>query len=197
MLIYSESDEDLMELVKTQSPGAFEEIIRRYSNRLLARTFRQIENHDIAEDIVQDTLTAVCEESDKYDKNIAKFSTWIYTILKNQIDKYLRDSRKSREMVSLSNVEEDKDEFLIISQPLSGFENLSESKLLKIRDIVRQYFDDDEKILYEFKEERGFSYEQIHRQRKFRRVSIPALKKRRERYLEKIIEILEIEKYNK
>jgi len=194
MLIFQQSDEDLMGLVVLGESGTFEELVRRYQNRLLAVAYRSLRAHATAEDIVQDTLTAVWQERFSFDKSIAKFSTWVYNILRNQIDKYLRDSQKMRQMISLSSVEEDKD--ILAISPV-WFEHLPENRLVKLKEIVLRYLTGEEQQLYHLKEEEGLSYEEISRIPPFKGVKIATLKKRRQYYKDKIIEALEIEKYNK
>lgn len=195
-------DEDLMELVVLGQGEAFKELVRRYENRFLATAYRAISDHDSAEDITQETFTAIWNDRHRFNKNIAKFSTWAYIILRQQIDKYLRDSRKTRRMVSLSAVEEDKDILAILSGPAptgaSGretwFEGLSESRLAQLKEIVLRYLSQEEQQLYHLKKEEGLSYEAISRLPPFKGVKVATLKKRRQRYKDKIIEVLEMEK---
>jgi len=204
MLIFQESDEYLMELAALDQNGPFDELVRRYQNRLLATTYRSIRDHDTAEDIVQNTFITVWQDRHRFNKNIAKFSTWVYIILRQQIDKYLRDSRNMRQMISLSSVEEDKDMLVILPDSQTGpggsaawFEDLSESQLAKVREIVLRYLTAEEQQLYHLKEEEGLSYEEISQIPPFNGVKIATLKKRRQYYKDKIIEALEMEKYDK
>lgn len=191
------SDEALMELVcqgqadlpaeASAQAGAFEELVRRYQNKLLAVAYRSLKEHATAEDLVGETFTAVWEERHSFDKNIANFSTWIYTILRNQIDKFLRDSRKAREMISLASVEEDKDDYLV---ERDWSEDLPDIRLEILNDAVMRYLSDGERQLYHLKDELGLSYEQISQQEPFKGVRIDTLKKRRQYYKDKLIKAL-------
>lgn len=186
-MFISLSDESLMELVCQGQASAFEELIRRDENKLLAVAYRSLKDHSTAEDLVGDTFTAVWEQRRSFDKNIAKFSTWVYTILRNQIDKFLRDSQKTREMISLSSVEGDKDEYSVAEK---WFEDLPDSRLEILKDAVMRALSDNEKRLYYLKDELGLSYEQISQQEPFKDISIVTLKKRRQYYKKKLIKAL-------
>jgi len=180
----------------TQS-GGFEEIVRRYENRLSAAVYRQLRNEDIAEDIVQETFATAWKDRSNFNKNIAKFSTWIYIILQQQIDKYLRNSRKAREMVSLSVIEEDKDT-LVMASSLSGKgspeNSQNEARLNRLKEIILKALDDNERALYRMKEVEGLSYAEIAKREPFVGMKPDALMKRRQRYKDKLIKILEWEK---
>jgi len=185
--LHSLQDEALMELVCLGQGDAFEELIRRYENKLLAVAYRSLKDHSTAEDLVQLTFTAVWKQRRSFDKNIAKFSTWVYTILRNQIDKFLRDNQKAGEMISLSSVEEDKDEYLVSEK---WFEDLPDSRLEILKDAVMRYLSDEERQLYYLKDELGLSYEQISQQEPFKGISPDTLMKRRQRYKNKLIKAL-------
>jgi RNA polymerase sigma-70 factor (ECF subfamily) len=204
MLIFQQSDEDLMALAALDQNGPFDELVRRYENRLLATAYRSIRNHDTAEDIVQEVFITVWEERRRFDKNIAKFSTWIYTILQNKITDYLRRRYLEKDNISLSMVEEDKDVLASVLDDQSGregskrwFDELSENQMAKVKEIVLRYLDKDDQLLFQLKDENGLSYKEIKQKPLFKGVSIATLKKRRQYLKEKIIEALEIEKYNK
>lgn len=186
-----------MELVALSQSAPFEELVRRYQNRFLATAYRSLRDHDTAEDITQETFTAVWRARQQFNKNLAKFSTWAYTILQNQINMYLRNSQKNRQAVSLSAVEQDKDILTIFRGRTTWFEDLSESRLARIREIVLQYLTEEEQQLYHLKEEEGLSYEAISQMPPFKGVSEATLMKRRQRYKDKIIAALEMEKYEK
>jgi RNA polymerase sigma-70 factor (ECF subfamily) len=202
MIIFQQSDEDLMALAALDQNGPFDELVRRYQNRLLAVTYRSIKDPDTVEDIVQVAFIRAWDDRKRFDKNIAKFSTWIYSILQQQIDKYLRDSRNRRQMISLSSVEEDKDVLASILDDQSEegnrgswVDDLSESQIAKVKEIVLRYLDKEDQKLYELKEEKGFSCKSISQMAPFKGMRVATLQKRCQRYINKIIEALAMEKY--
>ncbi len=92
---YKLSDEELIRRFQAGDEAAFEEIIHRYANRLMNFAYRFLLDMEEAEDIVQDTFLKVYQNRYAY-KEIAKFSTWIYTITANLAKTVLRKRRNRR-----------------------------------------------------------------------------------------------------
>ncbi|MFO7810194.1 MAG: sigma-70 family RNA polymerase sigma factor [Candidatus Delongbacteria bacterium] len=76
------TDEELMFRFQKGDENAYNEIVERFKNKLLNYIYYFMKDREAAEDIVQDTFIRVYLNKDKY-KEIAKVSTWIYTIAKN------------------------------------------------------------------------------------------------------------------
>lgn len=76
------SDEDLMEYFQEGKVPAFNELVKRYTDRLHNFLFRYTHNHQDCEDLVQETFLRVHKSKQSYER-IAKFSTWMYTIALN------------------------------------------------------------------------------------------------------------------
>lgn len=96
------TDEDLIERFQQGELAAYEEIVRRYKDQLLNFVYRFLNNHEEAEDVVQETFLRVYRNRFAYTR-IAKFSTWIYTIAGNLARTELR-RRKRRRLFSLSDM---------------------------------------------------------------------------------------------
>ena len=102
------SDEELIRRFQAGDETAFEEIVNRYKNRLMNFAYRFVLDREEAEDIVQDTFLKVYQNRYAY-KEIAKFSTWIYTITANLAKTILR-KRRNRKLFFFSRLgPEDKD----------------------------------------------------------------------------------------
>ena len=87
---------------------AFDILVRRYKDQLLNFIYRFVGNRSDAEDIVQETFLRVYKNKHYY-KEIAKFSTWVYTIAGNLAKTELR-RRKRHKIFSVSNfVNEERD----------------------------------------------------------------------------------------
>lgn len=99
---YKISDEELIRRFQSGDEEAFEEIVNRYSDRLLNFAYRFVLDKEEAEDIVQDTFLKVYQNRHAY-REIAKFSTWIYTITGNLAKTVLRKRRK-RGMLLFSRI---------------------------------------------------------------------------------------------
>lgn len=96
------SDEELIARFQAGDEGAFEEIVHRYSNRLMNFAYHYLLDREEAEDIVQDTFLKVYQNRHAY-KEIAKFSTWIYTITGNLAKTILR-KRRNRKLFFFSRL---------------------------------------------------------------------------------------------
>jgi len=106
---YKVSDEELIRRFQAGDEGAFEEIVKRYSNRLLNFAYRYVHDRKESEDIVQDTFLKVYQNRHAY-REIAKFSTWIYTITGNLAKTVLR-KRRSHKMHYFSQLGPEDKEF--------------------------------------------------------------------------------------
>ncbi|UCF63064.1 MAG: sigma-70 family RNA polymerase sigma factor [bacterium] len=102
------SDEQLIAKFQLGDLQAYDILVRRYKDQLLNFVYRFVGNRTDAEDIVQETFLRVYKNKHMY-KEIAKFSTWVYTIAGNLAKTELR-RRKRHKIFSVSNfVNEEKD----------------------------------------------------------------------------------------
>lgn len=95
------SDEDLIYRFQQGDNYAFDILVKRYKDPLLNFVYRFLGDHTEAEDIVQETFLRLFKNKHYY-KEIAKFSTWIYTIAGNLAKTELR-KRRRRSFFSISN----------------------------------------------------------------------------------------------
>ena len=102
------TDEQLIAKFQQGDVQAYDVLVRRYKDQLLNFIYRFVGNRSDAEDIVQETLLRVYKNKHMY-KEIAKFSTWVYTIAGNLAKTELR-RRKRHKIFSVSNfVNEERD----------------------------------------------------------------------------------------
>ncbi len=91
------SNDDNAALVTRYLAGesrAFDELVRRYHNRLLNFIYRMIGDRERAEDLVQEAFVRVHRHLHRFDTT-KKFSTWIYTIASNLAKNELRNRSRS------------------------------------------------------------------------------------------------------
>lgn len=155
------SDEQLIKRFQEGDLYAFEMIVHKYKNQLTNFVYNFLGNRIDAEDVVQETFLRVYKNKHRY-KQIAKFSTWIYTIASNLAKTELR-RRKRRKLFSISQLGfEDKDYDIpdsafspekVIEEDFKGREIRAEINKLpeKFREVV---------VLRDVQE---FSYEEISR----------------------------------
>lgn len=157
------TDEDLISRFQNDDLAAFDLIVHRYKDQLLNFAYRFLGNTEEAEDVVQETFLRLYRKKHAY-RQIAKFSTWIYTITGNLAKTELR-KRKRRKLVSISDMgfedkeyeiedlkadtERDADEFLkekIIQKAIdelpTGFK-----QVIILRDIQELSYEEVGKIL--------------------------------------------------
>ena len=89
------SDEKLILRFQEGDIIAYNELVKRYKDRLLNFVLRYFNNVEQAEDVVQDTLIKLYTHASYY-KNVAKFSTWIFTIAKNNALTELRKNKRKK-----------------------------------------------------------------------------------------------------
>jgi RNA polymerase sigma-70 factor (ECF subfamily) len=86
--------------VRDDEPGAFEELVERYQNRLVGVLHHLVGNATEAEDLGQEVFLRVYRARKKY-RARCKFSTWLFTIANNLALNSLRSGQRKR-AVSLS-----------------------------------------------------------------------------------------------
>jgi len=103
------TDEQLIAQFQKGDERAYIELVNRYKDRLLNFVYRFINEMEEAEDIVQETFVKVYRNRHAY-REIAKFSTWIYTIAGNLARSELR-KRKRRQTYTMSDLSYEDREF--------------------------------------------------------------------------------------
>ncbi|MEA2064551.1 MAG: sigma-70 family RNA polymerase sigma factor [Gemmatimonadota bacterium] len=88
------TDEELVGLFIEGQERAFNELLGRYSGRIINYVYRIIGDRDRAEDLLQDTFVRVYRNIDRFDRS-RKFSTWLYTIATNLARNELRNQGRS------------------------------------------------------------------------------------------------------
>ena len=141
---YKYTDENLILKFQQGDLNAFNELVIRYRDKLLNFIHYYVGDLELAEDIVQDTMIRLYNKKHYY-REIAKFSTWIYTIAKNIANTELR-KKKRKGLVSLSNVTKDNKDYDIVSTYNSPEHDIeAEFTNLKIRkainDLSEKYLD--------------------------------------------------------
>lgn len=83
--------------VQNDSAEAFEELTRRYQNRLLKVMEHLVGNSDQAQDLAQEVFLRVFRSRKSYIPG-AKFSTWLFTIANNVASNALRNRARRKEI---------------------------------------------------------------------------------------------------
>jgi RNA polymerase sigma-70 factor (ECF subfamily) len=105
--ICDETDEKLMLRVGQGESALFNELVRRYTKRMVNLAYQITGDRSLAEDIAQETFFRAYKSAARY-AEIAKFSTWLYTIAINLCRNELR--RRKFKPFSLEEMAEREDE---------------------------------------------------------------------------------------
>ena len=153
------SDEQLMSLFQGGDENAFIELVNRYKDKLINFIFNYLGDLELSEDVVQETMIKLYQKKHYY-KEIAKFSTWLYTIAKNLANTELR-KRKQRKTTLLSQFsKDDKTYELPSNDPEPGQEIQTDIVNKIIRNAVEQ-LSEKFKIVIVLRDIQGLSYEDI------------------------------------
>ena len=153
------SDEQLMSLFQGGDENAYIELVNRYKDKLINFIFNYLGDLESSEDVVQETMIKLYQKKHYY-KEIAKFSTWLYTIAKNLANTELR-KRKQRKTTLLSQFsKDDKTYELPSNDPEPGQEIQTNIVNKIIRNAVDQ-LSEKFKIVIVLRDIQGLSYEDI------------------------------------
>ncbi|MHC5023085.1 MAG: sigma-70 family RNA polymerase sigma factor [Planctomycetota bacterium] len=79
--------------IHTTDPAAW---LDEYGGRLFACALRHVRRHDLAEDLVQETLLAALESADRFEGR-SRESTWLIGIMRHKIADHFRRTRRGDE----------------------------------------------------------------------------------------------------
>ena len=76
------TDEELIGRFQNGDEQAYIALVNRYKDKLINFVYRLVNDRDQAEDIIQDTMLKLYTHKHYY-RNIAKFSTWLFSLANN------------------------------------------------------------------------------------------------------------------
>ena len=121
------TDEQLMlEFQENDNRKAYTILVNRFKDKLKSFLWSFTKDDATSEDICQDTFLKVYIKKGSY-REIAKFSTWLYTIASNLAKTHLRKIKR-RKTYSVSHLGKEDQEFIIASPDL-GIEDTEVTKV--------------------------------------------------------------------
>ena len=105
------TDEQLMKMFQEGDEHAYNQLVTKYKDRILNYIINFVGDYESAQDLAQDTFLKVFIKKKSY-KEIAKFSTWLYTIAGNLAKTELRKIKR-RKTYSVSALSRDDKEFVL------------------------------------------------------------------------------------
>jgi RNA polymerase sigma-70 factor (ECF subfamily) len=101
------ADEEVMQLVKREDPGAFELLYDRHGGAAFSLAYRMVGKQAAAEDIVQEAFLSIWRSRLRYDPTRGSVRTWVLGIVHNRgIDSLRRSTVHDRRRETLDGVEE-------------------------------------------------------------------------------------------
>lgn len=113
-------DAEIVREILDGNPERFEVLVHRYRRRLVAVLYRQVGDHEEAQDIAQEVFVKVYGALDRFDPAY-RFSTWLFRIAGNAAIDHLR--RRRIRTISLDRVDGDGEEDGPAFDPASGDKN--------------------------------------------------------------------------
>ena len=156
---YKLSDEILIKKFQNGDVNAYNEIVYRYKDRLLNFIYRFLNDIDRSEDLVQDTLLKLYTHKDSY-QEIAKFSTWLYTIAANLAKTELR-KLKRRRTFSVTELSYEDKEFIITSSDTTPTDDQLSQEIENNIHQALSLLPDDFKTIIILRDIQELSYDEI------------------------------------
>jgi RNA polymerase sigma-70 factor, ECF subfamily len=101
------ADEELMQLVYTSRPDAFEVIYDRHADAAFSLAMRMCSQRALAEDVVQEAFLSLWRSSARYDRARGSVRTWLLGIVHNRsIDALRRRAVRDRGIIDEEGIEE-------------------------------------------------------------------------------------------
>jgi RNA polymerase sigma-70 factor, ECF subfamily len=101
------ADEEVMQLVQSGNPRAFELLYDRHGGAAFSLAYRMVGNRVMAEDIIQEAFLSIWRSRQRYDQARGSVRTWVLGIVHNRaIDGLRRSFVHDRRRETMEGVEE-------------------------------------------------------------------------------------------
>jgi RNA polymerase sigma factor (sigma-70 family) len=156
-------DRQLVRLAQEGDLSAFDELIRRYQERVYATIYHMTSNHEDANDLTQETFVKAYKALSSF-KGDSGFFTWVYRIAVNKTINFLKQKKNRHNGFSLNdldfNAEHDPDLVALVSDKNPrrdmGLAELQE----KLNDAM-QKLSDVHRLVVTLHDIQGLSHEEI------------------------------------
>jgi RNA polymerase sigma factor (sigma-70 family) len=154
-----------MQLVKQARAGdlgAYDELVRRYQERIYATVYHMTANHEDANDLAQEAFIKAFHALKSF-KGGSSFYTWVYRIAVNKTINFLKQ-RRNKSQMSLDdidfNAEHDPDLVALVSEKTPRRE-VSLSELQEKLNAAMQKLSEPHRMVVTLHDVQGLSHEEI------------------------------------
>ena len=156
------TDMELVGKARGEDISAYDELVRRYQERIYATVYHMTSNHEDANDLTQDTFVKAYRALKSF-KGDSSFYTWIYRIAVNKTINFLKQ-RKNRVHMSLNDLdfqaENDPDLVALVSDKTPRRE-LGLSELQEKLNGAMQKLSEHHRMVVTLHDIQGLSHEEI------------------------------------
>ena len=155
-------EKELVQRARTGDLAAYDDLVRRYQERIYATVYHMTSNHEDANDLAQEAFIKAFQALKTF-KGGSSFYTWVYRIAVNKTINFLKQ-RKNRSHMSLNdldfNAEHDPDLVALISDKTPRREvNLAE--LQEKLNEAMQKLSEPHRLVVTLHDVQGLSHEEI------------------------------------
>lgn len=158
----NESDLSLVRRAQAHDGSAYDELIRRYQQRIYATVYHMTSNHEDANDLTQEAFIKGYRALQGF-KGDSSFYTWIYRIAVNKTINFLKQ-RKNRTQMSLNDVdyqaEHDPDMVALVSERTPR-RDLNLAELQEKLNEAMQKLSEHHRMVVTLHDIQGLSHEEI------------------------------------
>jgi RNA polymerase sigma-70 factor (ECF subfamily) len=142
--------------------GAYDELVRRYQERIYATVYHMTSNHEDANDLAQEAFIKAFQALKSF-KGGSSFYTWVYRIAVNKTINFLKQ-RKNKAQLSLDdldfNAEHDPDLVALISEKTPRRE-IGLAELQEKLNVAMQKLSEPHRMVVTLHDIQGLSHEEI------------------------------------
>lgn len=154
------SDEELVEKIKKGDIDAYEEIIKKYENKVCGIIYHMIKNQNDVEDLAQEVFIKVYKNLSKF-KGDSSLYTWIYKITVNLC---LDEVKKRKNIIYLDEKLEVEDGELKRELPSSDKTQVELYEEKELKEKLHKCIGklpEKQRVMIVLRDIKGFSYEEI------------------------------------
>jgi RNA polymerase sigma factor RpoE len=152
----------LVERARRGDMSAYDDLIRRYQERIYATVYHMTSNHEDANDLAQESFIKAYQALKSF-KGGSSFYTWIYRIAVNKTINFLKPL-KNRAHMSMNdldfNAEHDPDLVALVSDKTPR-RDIGLSELQEKLNAALQKLSDDHRLVVTLHDVQGLSHEEI------------------------------------